>query len=304
MTDDGPSNLIHPITTVLPPGIDAKYVDSHCHIDLILDRAYRKKKKSFKSYSHMASHWPSELDAAIWNVVFPSSFIALDALADIDPDPRLFWTVGLHPTSSSEWSDDFAKMLEQRSTHTRCVGIGECGLDYFRKGPGSRQSQLAAFRAQCLIAARTGKALVIHMRAASDEKRSLDALLDDIVDTLCSTVPNDHPIHMHCFNQPAWALDRFNEFPEMKFGFTAKVTYDDEPPLSALERCPLDKILLETDSPFFTPKSLAGVLCHPGLVGLVASKIAEVKSRVMGEPVSTEQVVRIARANTRTVYKI
>ena len=91
------------------------------------------------------------------------------ALAAAEDFPQVFAAIGRHPNHATGFDDaDLAELAARSRRTTRCVAIGETGLDYYRDH-ASREDQMRAFRAQIELARETGKPLVIHTREAEDD---------------------------------------------------------------------------------------------------------------------------------------
>ena len=134
------------------------------------------------------------------------------------------------------------------------------------------------------------KPLVVHTRFAED----------DTLELMEKHLPTEHPIHVHCFtssNTLAQAL--LERFSTLRLGFTGVVTFKNAPEVQEVVRnTPLDRILLETDSPYMAPEPFRGRIAHPGHVSYVADTVATLKG------VSRAEVLATCRRNTRLIYGI
>jgi TatD DNase family protein len=142
------------------------------------------------------------------------------------------------------------------------VAIGETGLDYYRVA-APRADQERAFRAQIALARETGKALVIHTRAAEE-------------DTLAPLRAHAGGVRviMHCFSMP----DRLDECLERGWwiSFAGNVTYPSATALmDAAARVPADRLLVETDAPYLTPQPVRGQRNQPAFVTHTAGAVAD-----------------------------
>jgi TatD DNase family protein len=163
------------------------------------------------------------------------------ALAAAERFEEVFAAVGRHPNSAEGFDDEAAADLAELARDPRCLAIGETGLDFYRdRAPHADQAR--AFSAQIEIARDTGKPLVIHTRAAEEET----------VDTLATRAQGVEVV-LHCFSMP----DRLDECLERGWwvSFAGNVTYPSSTELAAaVERVPLDRLLVETDAPYLTPQ--------------------------------------------------
>ncbi|HEX6418421.1 MAG TPA: TatD family hydrolase [Acidimicrobiales bacterium] len=206
-----------------------------------------------------------------------------DAVAAAARHPGVVWaTVGLHPHDADNGLDGIADLLGEPGV----VAVGECGLDYhYDHSP--RDVQRRAFADQVALAHEHDLALVIHTREAWDDTF---AVLD------AARVPERTVFH--CFtggpDEARACLDR-----GAMLSFSGIVTFpsaDDIRAAAAL--CPLDRALVETDSPYLAPVPHRGRPNRPALVPLVGAAVAE----AMGRPV--EAVAEATWANAERVYRL
>jgi TatD DNase family protein len=196
-------------------------------------------------------------------------------------------TVGLHPHDASDGVDGAAAVLDDAlrtdaQGTAAVVAVGECGLDYhYDHSP--RDVQRAAFAAQIELAHRHGLALVIHTREA----------WDDTFDVLASGGVPERTV-FHCFTGgPAEARRCLDIGASLSFsGIVTFKSADDV--REAAELCPLDRLLVETDSPFLTPVPHRGSVNEPARVPLVGWAVARVKG--LTAEVVAESSTRTARA--------
>ncbi len=167
---------------------------------------------------------------------------------------------------------------------TIVVGIGECGLDYhYDHSP--RDAQRAAFAAQIGLAFRHRLALVIHTREA----------WDDTIDILVATGVPEHTI-IHCFTGGPEEARRCLDLGA-SLSFSGVVTFKTAVEVrEAAQICPIDRLLIETDSPFLTPVPHRGSPNEPARVPLVGATIAAVKG------VSRELVAEVSTRNARASF--
>ena len=154
--------------------------------------------------------------------------------------PEVFAAIGRHPNEANGYDDAVGAELRELAADPRCVAIGETGLDYFRDyAPADDQRR--AFLDHIAIARETGKALVIHTRAASEET----------VATLREHAQGLRVV-MHCFSMPDWVHACVSE--GWWISFAGNVTYPANAELAdAILDVPDDKLLIETDAPYLSP---------------------------------------------------
>lgn len=209
------------------------------------------------------------------------------AVAAAARHPGVVWaTVGLHPHDARNGLDEVVAVLDDPATAERCVAVGECGLDYhYDHSP--RAVQQEAFAAQIRLAHERDLALVIHTRDAWDDTF---AILD------AEGVPERTV--MHCFtggpDEVRRCLDR-----GAHISFSGIVTFPKAQDLrAAAALCPLDRVLVETDSPYLTPVPHRGKPNRPALVPLVGAAVAEAMGR------SVDEVAAATWTNTDRVYRL
>ncbi|HUY63406.1 MAG TPA: TatD family hydrolase [Acidimicrobiales bacterium] len=254
------------------PGVPA-WIDSHCHVQ----DAYRPD----------GTDEPAVLAAAAAAGV--SGLICIGTDADSSRQAVAFversrssgavvdtWaTVGLHPHEARHGVDEVDVVLREavKSRPGVVVAVGECGLDFhYEHSP--RPAQRQAFAAQIELARRHGLALVVHTRSAWDE--TFDIL----------EVEQAERVVMHCFTG---GVDEARRCLDMGayLSFSGIVTFKHADDVrQAVAFCPLERLLVETDSPFLAPVPHRGRDNHPAWVSLVGEAVAAVKG-VPAEAVAT-----------------
>jgi TatD DNase family protein len=179
------------------------------------------------------------------------------AVAERWPD-QVWATVGLHPHEAKHGLDGVVELLDRPGV----VAVGECGLDYYYEH-SDRDVQREMFAAQIGLAHDNDLALVIHTRDAWDD--TFDIL--DAEDVPERTV-------LHCFTGGPEELDECVE-RGLFVSFSGIVTFPSATDIqAAAARCPLDRVLVETDSPYLAPVPHRGKRNHPAHVPLVGAAVA------------------------------
>jgi len=176
-------------------------------------------------------------------------------------------SIGLHPHEASAGVDGVAALLERELAvgDGAVVAVGECGLDYYYEH-SPRDAQRRAFAAQIALAHQWGLALVIHARDA----------WDDLFDVLDAEGVPERTV-LHCFTGGPDEVDRCLR-AGMFVSFSGIITFKNASGVrDAAARCPLDRLLVETDSPFLAPAPHRGTVNEPALLPLVGATVAEVK---------------------------
>jgi TatD DNase family protein len=184
------------------------------------------------------------------------------ALAAAEDLPQVYAAIGRHPNEATGFDGADLAELEALAAHSKCVAIGETGLDYYRDY-APRADQQRAFEAQIELARSTGKPLVIHTRAADD----------DTLATLSSKAQGVRVI-LHCFSMPQ-RIDECLAHPDWWLSFAGNLTYPkaQELRLAAL-RVPARRLLVETDAPYLAPQVLRGKPNEPANVVHTAQALA------------------------------
>ncbi len=182
--------------------------------------------------------------------------------------PRAWASIGLHPHEASEGVDEVAALLarELAVKDGTVAAVGECGLDYYYEH-SPRDVQRAAFAAQIALAHAHDLALVIHARDA----------WPDLFDVLHAEGVPARTV-LHCFTGGPEEVERCLR-AGMYVSFSGIVTFKNASDVrEAAARCPLDRLLVETDSPFLAPVPHRGRPNEPSYLPLVGEAIAAVKS--------------------------
>jgi len=171
-------------------------------------------------------------------------------------------TAGLYPGQKKD--PVFLEEIEALAKTNQIAAIGEIGLDYFRVTM-PREEQIDIFQDQLAIAARTHYPVIIHNRQADD----------DIID-VCKQFPTVKKV-FHCFGSGPKHIDQLMQ-ASAYFSFTATILFSDTSEVIAgINHIPMDRIMIETDCPYLTPRILGKVENQPAHVGYVAEKIAAIK---------------------------
>jgi TatD DNase family protein len=255
----------------LQPAADTGAVDTHCHLFL--------------------------LDPEPADVVETSKAAGVDRLIcvgiDVETSRRsaeladslegVFATAGMHPHDASAFDGSAASRLEELLGDPRVIGVGECGLDYFRlRSPAG--DQINALRAHIAWSNESGKPMVVHVRDA----------WPDMLRVLAEGSA-EHVV-IHCFSGDA---DIARECAARGYftSFAGNLTYPKNEHLrQAAAAVPLGRLLVETDAPFLSPQKLRGSTNHPANVMLTLAELA----RVRGEGV--DDLVAATAANARAAF--
>ena len=197
--------------------------------------------------------------------------------------------VGIHPLYVHEAKIEELNTIESLISHDKCVGVGECGMDLFRIADDqeSKIQQIKFFEKQIELALKYKKPLMIHCREAYPETL-------DILQSYKKTNSLLHA-HFHFFTE---TVDTARKVLENNFtlSFTGPITfanYDD-----VIRFVPIESIMVETDAPYASPKSMRGKRNDPRNVVEIATKVAEVKN------LTESECVEMIRKNVKRVFGV
>jgi TatD DNase family protein len=184
------------------------------------------------------------------------------ALAAAEDFPQVYAAIGRHPNAARGFDDADLAELRALAAHERCAAIGETGLDFYRESAPPRADQERAFAAQIELARETGKPLVIHTRAATEETLAQLAAQAQGVSVV-----------MHCFSMP----ERLAECVARGYAisFAGNVTYKSAAELAqAAREVPDELLLVETDAPYLSPQAVRKERNEPAFVVHTAAFVA------------------------------
>jgi len=251
-----------------------KLVDSHCHLD----------------FPDLAADLDGILARMADNGVERAMCISVNlpdlprVIALAERHPQLWATVGVHP-DYEDTPEPSVDELVRLADHPRVLAIGETGLDYFRL-TGDLEWQRQRFRTHIRAARQVGKPLVIHTRSAS-----ADTLR--IMEEECAAEVGGV---MHCFTESQAVADAAIAM-NFVISFSGIVTFKNARDLQAVaQTIPLDRMLVETDSPYLAPVPHRGKTNQPAWVRHVAEFIADLRG------VAPEVIAEATTANFERVF--
>lgn len=232
-------------------------IDTHCHLnnDALLDSVedvISEAKKAGVEYFIVPG----------WDL--KSSKIAVKLANSYD---CVYAAVGVHPENLDNISDEDLMEVLELSNNKKVVAIGEIGLDYhWEKDPLKQEKQKEYFIKQIQYANEKKLPIIIHNREA----------FFDCLNILKNNVPSNSGV-MHCYSGSVESLqDIFNL--NLYVGLDGPVTFvNAKTPKMVAEEIPLEKLLLETDSPYLAPHPLRGTINEPKNLGLILDEISRLK---------------------------
>jgi TatD DNase family protein len=252
-------------------------IDTHCHL---ADAAFAADRPEV-----LERAWAAGVERVV--VIGESRASAEAALAMAAAEPRLVATAGIHPHDAREWNSESEAWLRERLRDPRVVAVGETGLD-FHYDHSPRTDQHRAFEAQLGLAAEAGKPAVIHARDADDDVAAILAHHPEVTAIL------------HSFSSGAGLL-RAGLVLRHYVSFSGMVTFKNWRLDDAVRETPLDRLLLETDSPYLAPAPHRGKRNEPGFVRQVAERVAAVRGIPIDELIAAtgENAGRVFRLQER-----
>lgn len=198
--------------------------------------------------------------------------------------PAVYATVGVHPHAAESFSLEALERLRELSGAERVVAVGETGLDY-HYGYASRDAQRTAFRAQLALAAELDRPVVVHAREADAE-----------VIELIREVGWGRGV-LHCFDGGAELLEAALELG-WYISFSGLITFAGWEKSTLVGRVPLDRILVETDSPYLAPVPRRGRRNEPAFLPHVVARLAELRQEEQAE------LTAALRQNAHAFYRV
>ena len=250
-------------------------IDSHCHLD----------------------HEPLKSDLS--NIIKRSKDVGIEKLLTIstsvesfqkikniiNEDEIIFGTIGIHPheTENNEISIDY--IVKNFEENPKIIGIGETGLDFYYNN-SDKEKQIKSFKKHIEASIKTNSPLVIHSRNAEDETFEI----------LNKYQGEKLKILMHCFTGSknfAEKLLKLNAFFSASGIITFKNSIDLQETFKIL---PLEKILIETDSPYLAPVPNRGKKNEPSFLSYTAQKLADIKD------ISKKEITKITTKNFNNLF--
>ncbi len=254
-------------------------VDTHVHLD---DPRYAEDLEEVLARSRAAG-----VNRWIIPGADPDTLPRAVELAESHDD--IFFAVGVHPYDARRYDRG---LLERYIGHEKCVGVGECGLDYYRLPEGEeaiaeeKRIQKEVFVDQIALAGEHDKPLIVHIREAS---RDSQALLEEHA--------SERGGVLHCYNADHQLLQLAER--NFYYGIGGVITFKNARRLvEVYPQIPKDRLLIETDGPYLTPHPHRGQRNEPAYCTLVAQKMAELSG------ISYEELTAICRENTRRLFGI
>jgi TatD DNase family protein len=252
------------------------FIDSHCHIDFP-ELAERADELMANMAANQVSH---ALCVSVNLPEWPRVVAMAERYAHV------YASVGVHPDYEDEVEPSVAQLVAL-AQHPKVIAIGETGLDYYRL-QGDLEWQRERFRVHIRAARETGKPLIIHTRSAAQDTLRI---MDEEKASEASGV-------MHCFTE-SQAVAEAAIAQNFYISFSGIVTFKKAEELKEVARTiPLERMLIETDSPYLAPMPFRGKQNQPAYVKHVAEHIADLRG------ISVAEVAAATTANFKRLFKL
>ena len=265
------------------------FIDTHCHLDYVFERA--SHSDTFASFIERYEY-PKSFAGCITMVCDPAAFSSFGHWKSLLEEGNVYGAFGIHPSHAKDYNDDLESKILEGIAHPKCVAFGEIGLDYSRNSQSTQEVQKRIFKQQLELAVSLGKPIVLHCRDAEQ----------DMLQMLQSVgIPPETKIHLHCCSTAPDVTQQFlDAFPNLFIGIACNVTYNStkDTVQKTAQTVSLERVLLETDSPYLTPNGYKQRWNHPAMVLRVAEKIAELRE------IPIEEVLQQTTKNAESLYNL
>lgn len=198
----------------------------------------------------------------------------------------LYAIVGIHPHNASQLNENILDKLRKLSENPKVIAIGEIGLDYYRN-LSPREAQEKAFEAQLFLAEELGLPVVIHDREAHANTIEMLSKFKGKINGI-----------MHCFSGSREMAEQCVRFG-FYISFAGPVTFPNAHKLQEIVKwIDLNKILLETDSPWLAPQTMRGKRNEPAFLPFTATKIAKLKG------ISVDELSEATTENAKRIFQL
>lgn len=252
-------------------------VDSHTHIDTSRFNADREAVIQ------------AAVAGGVTRMIDPGCDLASSraALALARDHPGVIYAgVGVHPHDATTYSDAVGEQLLEMARAPQVVAIGECGLDYYRM-LSPRDVQRAVFCAHLELARAAALPCIIHVRDAHD----------DVMELLRACGQGLRGV-FHCFSGDVAQAEQCLAFDGFMLSFAGPLTREGNALPDVARMVPLERVLVETDSPYLIPKPVKAKRNEPLFVKYIAQKLADIRG------LTFEEIAAITTANTIRLFDL
>ncbi len=233
-----------------------KIIETHCHLDYLKSKPLEEILQEAKD---------NGIEKILTIAVEPDNFNAVKELAENHEE--VYFTQGIHPHDAKLSTDEALKIIDERCSISKMLAVGEIGLDYhYNNSP--KEIQIEVFKKQLQIAIDKDKPVVIHSRDA-------DADMMEILKEYAPKLKRKGVVHSFTSGK-----DLAQTAIDLGFylGFNGIITFKNASNVREIvEICPIEQLILETDSPFLTPIPHRGKENSPKNLPYILEKVAEIK---------------------------
>lgn len=253
-------------------------LDSHCHLDD--EQLFEEREQVIKS--------ANEAGISLMMTIGCDLESSKKAVQIANEHKCVYAAIGFHPQNLENVSDKALEEIKILAKNSKVIAIGEIGLDYhWFKDLNIREKQKEWFIKQIELANELNLPLSIHAREAEE----------DTYEILSKNFPKAGCV-LHCYSGSTEMMERYLKLG-VYFGFDGPITYKNSiTPKENVRRCPMDRILTETDSPYLTPVPFRGKRNEPKHIALILKTMAELKN------VSIEEMEKAVANNFKALFKI
>ena len=244
-------------------------IDSHCHLDhepLITDIhgvISRSKKNGIEKILTIST----------------TEVSYLNILKIVEIDPIIYGTYGIHPHETNKDKVTANKIIDKVKINKKIIGVGETGLDFYYNN-SDKKTQLNSFEHHIEAALALNIPLIVHSRSAEVET----------FDVLNNYKNKNLKILMHCFTGSYEFVQKLMNFNSY-FSASGIITFKNSVDLqNTFKKIPINKVLIETDSPFLSPVPMRGKKNEPSFILYTLKKLSEIKQVESGylDKITTE----------------
>lgn len=251
------------------------YFDTHAHYD---DEAFNDDRYELI---------PALNEAGVELIVNPGCSVETSetAMSLAEKYPFIYFAAGIHPEELDDFTDEKLAQIEKMAKHPKCVAIGEIGLDYYWDA-SRKDEQKQLFSRQIEIALRNDLPIVVHDREAHGD---------------CMEIISGYPElrgEFHCYSGSAEMAKELLK-KGWYLGFDGPITYKNaRKTVEVMEMVPLDRFLIETDSPYLSPVPMRGKRNDSRNLRYITEKIAEIRG------ITPEEAARLSLENGKRFFNI
>ncbi len=249
-------------------------IDTHCHL------FYEDLKNDLDGIIYRAA----ELGVSRFVCVGTNLEDSRVCLKIAEQYENIYASAGVHPHDAKDVSEDYLDQISSLMTSDKMVAVGEIGLDYYRNISES-ETQKEVFRSQMALAQQLKKPVIFHNRDADEDVIQILSEFPDVTGVA------------HCYSGGLETARTFLDFGYY-ISFSGNLTFKNSHLVDVAKDLPLDKILVETDSPYLSPIPFRGKPNEPGRTRYVAEKLAVIHN------VSLDIIAEKTTANAETLFGI